>query len=97
MLSKVVRSQDLVKLAAAADDYLADPSRLSSRLFADQSARLFPIGTKEATLLSVAYFYGEPRRNRVVEENLKLAAHYWDVDDEADQIRQEVIGAAGQP
>lgn len=93
MLQRAV-TVDMAKLASDQDR----PGSGQSHSFADPKGRKFPIHTKSATLLSACYFYGNPgESNKLVEQNLKLAARYWDVEDDLSQIERDLSRIDTQP
>lgn len=64
-----------------------DVRGLPSFSFADRAGRLFPIHTKEATVMSAMCFYGRQYSSREIEAALEKAAHTHGVADLLEQFR----------
>ena len=92
---------DLRKTAAAYEDTSADDAgKLPARAFADSVNREYPVHTKEAAVLSAAYFFAEHPDDtgpETVREGLAKAAAFWDVEDEIAQIRSDLSVERRQP
>lgn len=65
----------------------ADLLGLPAFSFADRVGRLFPIHTKEATVMSAMCFYGRQYTDPVIEAALEKAAHTHEVSGLLDQFR----------
>lgn len=67
---------------------------LGRTFFADPHNRLWPLHTKEATLLSIANYYPQDLKLPAVEEALKLASQAHDIEEDAIRVRDALLGAA---
>lgn len=76
---------DLRKTAAAYEDGQTDTTGLPASAFADPIGRAYPVHTKEAALLSSAYFFADDPEGRANPETalaLEKAASFWGIEEE---------------
>lgn len=101
VLSQAVTSVDLQKTAAAYDgDSDSATTGLPASAFADPIERRYPVHTKEAAVLSAAYFFGEfpdETGDKHVAKRLKEAADFWSIRDEFDQMASDLSVAKTTP
>ena len=84
---------DLVKTAADCDQEI---DSLPPMAFADPMARMYPVHTKEAVLLSAAYA-AHSKADKAIVQSIEKAAEFWEVPAEVRQIREQVEGFRVQP
>lgn len=84
---------DLTKLAAACGD---EPDDLPNTAFADIVGRQYPIHTKEATLLSVAYAH-HAQAEPWVQQKVAEATDFWGCAAEASRICKELDDYRQEP